>query len=449
MNRYSNIIFLTIVFAVLFSGAAICSAETQIHLKDGRMIKVENFWREGGMVKYESFGGVIGIPMADVERIVTPDMEVFEDAKKADTVEAYENFIRDYSKSEFVPQGEQRIKELQFEEVKRINSAPVYLDYIRRNPNSIFLQEAKETAETLIFQDAFRVGGLEKFQEYLGIYPEGKYALAVGKAIEEKKFEAMKESQSVSEMEAYLKEFPESPYRLALEDRMAELIAESGIRSKAKSEKQKKARELQELQAKEKHRRMVLLFSVLGVLVFSAGGIFVFLRMKKSASPAHPDLRPVENESVGEAAPSPAFSTGPVRYEDLIGAPRKDDTLMLPDMETGAIKDPDAPIFLPEPAKKAEASSEAGSSEEKSDDTIILGDGTEGSAAEPPASENKSDLPDQKADFKLELGDGPKESNKKSSTGSSPDDEVDPPGGDFPSMIDDEDTVKRRGGGQD
>lgn len=74
-----------------FAGPA---GSDEIHLKDGRVLKVEECWEEKGMIKYRKYGTVLGIAKDNVKEIVTfsdfekllKDLESLNDEKRIQAV---------------------------------------------------------------------------------------------------------------------------------------------------------------------------------------------------------------------------------------------------------------------------------------------------------------------------------------------------------------------------
>jgi hypothetical protein len=477
MIHFKNFVCLLCVSAFLFLLPSASLAESRIYLNDGRVLKVDSFWREEGMVKYESFGGIVGIPLDEVDRIITPDMLAFEEAKKLDTVEAYKAFIKQHPKSDYTVQSKERIRALEFEDVKRINSAKVYLDYISRSPNSLYLEEAKDRAEVLIFQDAVRSQQVKKYKGYLEIYPEGRYHQTIQKALEFANIEALKKGNSIPDIEAFLKANPESAFRQELEESLAGLVSQSEERARTELEKQKQAKSRMALEASKKRKRWIFIASIMGILIAAVLVTLLLLRKRWSAASVPGSARTEEMEpnemepnamEPNEMEPNAKIeaarytSDGSVRYEDLIGVPRKDDTPSLPGQEGIRALDHDRPMSLPNPedlSKQAEEDEDleetgesvfqnARSSDAKDSDSIILGyDGQKGPPSHADGSESEVDLSDHETDFKLELEDAPKESEEAGINEASLEDELDHDKSDLPDMFDDEEIKRRRGGG--
>lgn len=63
-----RVIYLCVLF-ILFGFSGVAGAD-EIHLKDGRIIKVQECWEEEEMIKYRKYGTVLGIAKDSVKEIV-------------------------------------------------------------------------------------------------------------------------------------------------------------------------------------------------------------------------------------------------------------------------------------------------------------------------------------------------------------------------------------------
>ncbi|NOY53973.1 MAG: hypothetical protein GXP58_10225 [Deltaproteobacteria bacterium] len=464
MLRIRNLLLLIIIFSFFFA-PAVGFAESRIFLKDGRVIKVDNFWREEGMVKYESLGGIVGIPMSEVEKIVTPDMVAFTEVKKKDTIADYEAFLHQFPKSEFASLAEDRIMALQFEEVKRIDTAPVYLDYIRRNPNSLFLDEAKNRAEVLVFQDAVRTNHQEKFQEYLKIYPEGRFVDAAKKALELITLDHLLKTGTISDLRSFAGKVSDSALQKRLQDRIHALQKSAEQRRERKLQQQAQAAQRAAVQARAKHHhRMLLLWGVGLVAVVGLAVFLVLLRKWKTVKViTEDDRKPAVPEPEEPSVPQKA-SAG-VRYEDLVGAPKRSGSMALPGPEGASASGMSGPAALPEPGRP-----EGGGDDEGEEESFFLNDTQKQEAAPAPespedvislgydageengASSEKEvvDLSDPETDLKLELEEVSEEDEAPCADPPVPGSErvYDFSDGDLPDLMDDDERKKRRGGGR-
>ncbi len=438
-------------------------AETEIHLKDGRVMKVDSFWREEGMVKYESPAGIVGISLDDVAQIITPDMVAFEETHEADTIAAYQRFVKTFPKSGFVEQAKGRIVELQFDEVRSIGTAQVYLDYAERNPNSPFVHEARGQAEALVYAEAAREPTADKYAEYLRLFPEGRHAPEAAVALEKIEFGAAKNSGDVRAMEAFLAKYPETSYREDIMGTMADLQAAARARTQQKAEQDRRRRELEAAQQKESLKLWLGVGAGLLGLALAGAGVLFFLRRRAAVEPDIIDDEVEDFLGAGAGENVSLSDYGPGRYEDIIGVDRKAENPELPDSPPAGPK-VDEPAALPTPEWAEKKSAEPSDSEDSafrkaaatlrtdsSPDPIVHETETPPAGGtpspDPEVPEEVIDLSDGDTDFKVELEDIP-EAPQREPRGRSADEEetVDLSDGDFPDLLADEETIRRRGG---
>jgi hypothetical protein len=60
---------LGILFGILVFFPVVCTADYVIHLKDGRSFTTPEYWEEGNQIKFERYGGLIGLPKDQVVSI--------------------------------------------------------------------------------------------------------------------------------------------------------------------------------------------------------------------------------------------------------------------------------------------------------------------------------------------------------------------------------------------
>jgi hypothetical protein len=403
--------------ALLFVLPGPCWSESQIFLKDGRVIKVDNFWREEGMVKYDTPSGIVGISLTDVEKIITPAMVAFDKARQADTIEAYEGFLRKFGATEFSEKARQRLKELQFKRVKEIDKASVYLDFIGRSPNSVFLQEARDRADVLVYEDAARRDDIKRYEEYLSLFPEGKYRASVVAVIENLKVASLKERRSIADIETFLKESPDSAFREELEEHLAVLQAEKEAATQKKLEQQKRTQQVAAERTQARRKRFVQISgSVAAVLlVFAVGWVLMRARLRRKASKRLIEELDEAMESEDERPELyDTFESGPVRYEDLVGVEKTAQRNALPGPGGEAKSRPGAPAALPAPERESDADETDGQEEFSPfvgegvgdpEETVIHLGADEVLPAGDEIEEKVVDLSDDETDFKLELED--------------------------------------------
>ncbi len=70
--------------------------------------------------------------------------EAFKIAQEENTIADYEQFLREYGDSEFVPQATKSIEAIKFQKTKERNSFFGYDLYLKENPNGSFVSEANK-----------------------------------------------------------------------------------------------------------------------------------------------------------------------------------------------------------------------------------------------------------------------------------------------------------------
>ncbi len=457
------LVSVVVVLALIGFAGSECRAESEIRLKDGRVIKVDSFWREDGMVKYETRAGIVGISLNDVAQIITPDMVAFDETRESDTIDVYRNFLNKFPKSRFTEQAKERIIELQFEEVRAIDTSKVYLDYAKRNPSSPFVEEANERAEVLVYEELAGEPVAEKYTEYLQVFPEGRHVSEVLAGLEKVEYEEAKNSADVEAIEAFLAKYPNTSYREELTQVTADLKAAAQTRAQQKSEQEKKRRELDAVQSKTSRKLWLGVGAGLLGLALAVPGVFFFLRRRSVEEPDIVDEE-VEDFLGGGAEEERSLADfGPGRYEDIMGVERKPENPELPDSPPAG-SNPDEPVALPTPEwaekKPPEPSEDEGSAVLKTADTLPDSPFPEPPVEEarpqqagrapgpdPQAAEEVIDLSDRDTDFKVELEDIPEApATEQPAEPSAEPDSVDLSDGDLPDLFADEETIRRRGG---
>jgi len=67
-------LLIVIAAAILLIYPSICFASYIIHLKDGRELVTDRYWEEGDQIKFNRYGGVIGI-----QKALLSEMELVEE----------------------------------------------------------------------------------------------------------------------------------------------------------------------------------------------------------------------------------------------------------------------------------------------------------------------------------------------------------------------------------
>lgn len=164
------------------------------------------------------------------ELINTTTMEVctqaLEQAKEVNTNEAYNAFLRTYTRA--VPslqrQAKERLSHLAFEEAAERNTMGSYELYIQNHPNGNDVSEAIHRRNALAYEQAQSKNTLLAYKTFMEQYSESEY---VDDAQQQIYKLALRDAERVGTEEAlstYIQTYPESPYA---RQRMAEQGAEA------------------------------------------------------------------------------------------------------------------------------------------------------------------------------------------------------------------------------
>jgi len=107
-------------------------------------------------------------------------MELYYDQACAeDTIEAYEEFLRAQPKGEFAEKARQRIMELYYDQAGAENTAQAYRDFLIRYPKTAYTSKIQSRIEELDFANAQLIGTTEAYREFLNYHPNGRFSAEV------------------------------------------------------------------------------------------------------------------------------------------------------------------------------------------------------------------------------------------------------------------------------
>lgn len=113
----------------------------------------------------------------------------FEKAKKTDTVESYDAYLREYPNGAYVAETKSLREKVYFDNAKLSNTNANYNTYLKEYPNGAYVAEAKslrELREKVSFDNAKLSKTVAGYDEYLKEYPNGTYVAEVQKLKSEK-----------------------------------------------------------------------------------------------------------------------------------------------------------------------------------------------------------------------------------------------------------------------
>ena len=98
----------------------------------------------------------------------------YKQAESANTISAYEEFIRNYPSGKESDMAQGKIYTLAYDEAKMTNTEEAYRNYVQKYPNSPFAQESEEHANIIQFNSETTTGDWVSYKKYIGRHPENK-----------------------------------------------------------------------------------------------------------------------------------------------------------------------------------------------------------------------------------------------------------------------------------
>ncbi|HHO53485.1 MAG TPA: hypothetical protein ENK18_22090 [Deltaproteobacteria bacterium] len=111
---------------------------------------------------------------ASVLVVLTACGEPFAAAQKADTIESYEQYLKENPEGRFVIEASGRLEVLYLERAKAEETLEAYDAYLERFPEGAMRERALTERESFLYSWAKETNTAEGWQKYLDEYPKGK-----------------------------------------------------------------------------------------------------------------------------------------------------------------------------------------------------------------------------------------------------------------------------------
>jgi len=147
----------------------------------------------------------------------------WEKAKAEDTIQAYEDFLKEYNEGEMAEQAEKRICELNFKKTQKENTVESYEKFLGKYPNSEHTAEIKDRIVILEYEQAKKADTAESYEKFLSKYPNSKYTLEIKDKIIELEYEQAKKADTAESYEKFLSKYPNNKYFSEIKDKLSEL----------------------------------------------------------------------------------------------------------------------------------------------------------------------------------------------------------------------------------
>ena len=134
----------------------------------------------------------------------------FDKAKQTNTIIAYDEFLREYSGSEYVEEA-RGLRELRvYDEAKASNSVESYQNYLREYPRGKYRLRAQANAaiDRLHYDEATDGGNILAYNHYLSLYPNGRFVAQVHSKRKKLLFEQTEQESTLAAYDFFLSEYP-------------------------------------------------------------------------------------------------------------------------------------------------------------------------------------------------------------------------------------------------
>lgn len=137
-------------------------------------------------------------------------------AQKINTIESYQEFVRNYPSSQFIGDAKQSLIELEFEKALKKNTVEGYNYFLRNYGENKYTEVIKNSLMILDFDNACKKNTVSVYQEFIEKYPNSDtYSEAAQNRISDKiysEFKNARASNNVNNLERFIKSYPDSKY---------------------------------------------------------------------------------------------------------------------------------------------------------------------------------------------------------------------------------------------
>lgn len=128
------------------------------------------------------------------------------------TIELYEEYLKDFPNGNHKQEAIKAIEELKFGIAKNTHTVASYELYLKEYPEGKYANQSKTAIEDLKFQAAKNSNTISAFNKYLSEYPKGRYKTKALNYIEDLKYEKAVSRNTISGFNSFLSEYPNSRY---------------------------------------------------------------------------------------------------------------------------------------------------------------------------------------------------------------------------------------------
>ena len=144
-------------------------------------------------------------------------------ATRANTVDAYRDFLQKYPDSRYTVEARHRIEELDWQAARSLNSVDAYERFVMNYPESPHRPKADSLIEELDWKQAQAGKGLDAYQGFVRKHPSSRYRSLAETRIEELEWQQATAENRIEAYQTFLTHHPESRFGDQARARIEEL----------------------------------------------------------------------------------------------------------------------------------------------------------------------------------------------------------------------------------
>jgi ankyrin repeat protein len=127
---------------------------------------------------------------AETARLKVKDLR-WQGAISTSTIASYEAFIQAYPGDPLCKEATVRIEKLSWQATEKENGPEAYRTFLSKYPTNEFATRARQKLETFSWEEAKRLGTVESYRKHLSTYPDGQFKVEAITKIEDLRHTAM------------------------------------------------------------------------------------------------------------------------------------------------------------------------------------------------------------------------------------------------------------------
>jgi len=136
----------------------------------------------------------------------------WEKVKSSNTVESYEEFIKEYPNSSLLDSANIYIELIYFSQAKKKNTIEGFENFISRYPESKLIKSAEVILDSLRFSEVANSGNTAALEEYINKYHDSEYIQDIEVILDSLRYEKAKSEATLESYLDFAKKYPKSAF---------------------------------------------------------------------------------------------------------------------------------------------------------------------------------------------------------------------------------------------